>query len=86
MSNRTLTKRKQPYVVLPTSETDYIMKEVDTRFEMLEDNLEGFKREIRDTFLAMELSLEALRTKMAELQTELLDWHDDIPTGSVSKH
>lgn len=71
---------------MQTPETDYIMREVENRFSMLEDSFDDFRKEIRDTFLAMEHSLESLKLKMMELQTELMDWQDDIPPGSISRH
>ena len=84
--SRTLTKSKPQEQVLRSEETVKMMKQVDHRFSALEDSLEDFKKEIRDTFLAMEHSMETLRAKMNELQTELVDWQDDVPPGSISKH
>lgn len=86
MSNRVMTKRKQEEMRTQAGDSTFIMKKVEDRFGILENSLEDFKKEIRDTFLAMEHSLEALRSKMVELQSELLDWHDEGSPGSMSKH
>lgn len=85
MRQSTLIKEKEKKERLHSTEAKFIMQEVERRFLMLEESLDGFKKEIRDTFLAMEHTLETLSLKMVELQSELFDW-EDLPPGSVSKH
>lgn len=86
MSDQNVKRSKSKIAALQSSETSEIMAEVDSRFNMLEESLEDFKQEIRDTYLAMEISMESLKNKIAEIQSELVDWQDEVVPGNVSKH